>query len=88
MVFGRKSRRANVNTRDISAGDAFNPEGVHGSGYDAENAGGKGKRLNRVADPVVLGDSDVDSAHIVTKQLELEASNSIKYRTCSWEKVN
>ena len=36
--------------------------------------------------PTVLND-DASSAMSVGKQMELEASNSIKYRSCSWQKV-
>ncbi len=32
--------------------------------------------------------SDTESALSVGKQMELEANNAIKYRTCSWPKVN
>jgi len=32
-------------------------------------------------------DSDSDSNVSVEKQMELEAGNAIKYRTCSWPKV-
>jgi len=45
--------------------------------------------MSRVGGPIpgIVGDSDADSALSVGKQLELEATNSIKYRTCSWPKV-
>ncbi|KAI9827546.1 MAG: hypothetical protein M1832_004896 [Thelocarpon impressellum] len=45
--------------------------------------------MNRIAPPLagtVVVDSDVDSLD-VTKQVELEANNAIKYRTCSWRKT-
>ncbi len=32
-------------------------------------------------------DSDTDSNATVSKQIEMEADNAIKYRTCSWQKV-
>jgi hypothetical protein len=32
-------------------------------------------------------DSDTDSSVDVTKQMEMESENAIKYRTCSWQKV-
>lgn len=35
----------------------------------------------------VIGESETDSQLSVGKQLELESTNSIKYRTCSWQKV-
>ena len=42
--------------------------------------------MSRVAG-VIGGEADQDSQLSVGKQLELEATNSIKYRTCSWQKV-
>jgi len=35
-----------------------------------------------------FGDSDTDSSISVGKQMEMEAGNAIKYRTCSWPKVS
>jgi hypothetical protein len=32
-------------------------------------------------------DDDSDASITVGKQMELEAENAIKYRTCSWQKV-
>lgn len=40
--------------------------------------------LEHQAHPVAQSDSDLE---VVGKQIELEAGNSIKYRTCSWQKV-
>ena len=59
-------------------------------GYDVEKTESKGRKMSRVAGPVsgTAGDSDADSAISVGKQMELESTNSIKYRTCSWQKVN
>lgn len=31
--------------------------------------------------------SDIESGTSVGKQIEMEADNAIKYRTCSWQKV-
>ncbi|MCJ1406978.1 hypothetical protein MMC19_001048 [Ptychographa xylographoides] len=58
-------------------------------GYDTEKQGPSERKLSRVGGPIpgTLGDSDAESAMSVGKQMELEASNSIKYRTCSWQKV-
>ena len=54
--------------------------------YDNERRGSR--RTSRIGGPVgrklSIGDPETDS---VGKQMELEASNSIKYRTCSWQKV-
>ena len=58
--------------------------------YDSEKQGYNGRNMHRVAPPLpgmVLSDTDTDSEMSVEKQLELESSNSIKYRTCSWQKV-
>ena len=51
-------------------------------GYDVEK---QGRKMSRVGDPLT---SDSDSGLSVGKQMELEATNSIKYRTCSWPKVS
>ena len=51
-------------------------------GYDLENP--TGRRMSRIDKPL---DSDTDSSLSVGKQIEKEASNAIKYRTCSWPKV-
>ena len=57
-------------------------------GYDVEKTEEhKGRKMSRIAGPN-LTDSDEDSMMSVGKQMELESSNSIKYRTCSWQKVS
>lgn len=58
-------------------------------GYDTEKQAHDDRKGSRVGGPVsgVLGDSDAESAISVNKQMELEATNSIKYRSCSWQKV-
>ena len=59
-------------------------------GYDTERQDVPGRKMNRIGAPIVSGtatDSDSDSAMSVNKQVELESANSIKYRTCSWQKV-
>jgi hypothetical protein len=48
--------------------------------YDGERRG------SRIAAP--LSGWDLESRASVGKQLELEADNAIKYRTCSWQKVS
>jgi len=35
----------------------------------------------------MAGDDSSDSSITVGKQMEMEAENAIKYRTCSWPKV-
>ncbi|KAI9800344.1 MAG: hypothetical protein M1825_004114 [Sarcosagium campestre] len=52
--------------------------------YDAEagTGDGRGRRMSRIDK-----DSDSDISDTVGKQIELEAGNDIKYRTCSWQKT-
>ena len=57
-------------------------------GYDVEKTGSKGRKMSRIAGAGLGESSDSDSAMSVGKQIELEATSSIKYRTCSWPKVN
>lgn len=49
--------------------------------YNVDVEGGDERKLSRI-------ESDTDSTLTVGKQIELEANNAIKYRTCSWPKVN
>ena len=57
--------------------------------YDSEKQGYNGRNMHRVAPPLpgMVSDADSESELSVEKQLELESTNSIKYRTCSWQKV-
>jgi hypothetical protein len=48
--------------------------------YDVEGAGGARRSS-------LLPQDSSDASFDVGKQIELEAENSIKYRTCSWKKV-
>lgn len=63
-------------------------EGYGGEPFDPESQGGP-RRLSRIDKPVGAADVDSDdsSGMSVGKQMELEAGNAIKYRTCSWPKV-
>ena len=90
LGIGTRSRKVDNTTRPITADnglvtsvDAMDDKPAYG--YDAENNEKGGKKLNRIAP--LLTDSDSDTDLSVGKQLELEATNSIKYRTCSWPKV-
>ncbi len=91
MALGIKSRRVNNTNQDIDVnnvndGNTFpSTAEKDGAMYDAEANNDKGRKMSRVAG--VVGESDTDSQLSVGKQLELEATNSIKYRTCSWQKV-
>ncbi|KAI9882786.1 MAG: hypothetical protein M1823_005465 [Watsoniomyces obsoletus] len=61
----------------------------HGSEDSAHDpAMGTGDVEKGVKNKPSLLVSDSESALSVGKQLELEANNAIKYRTCSWPKVN
>lgn len=44
----------------------------------------KMKDIENQRQPGVQSDSDTDD---IGRQIEMEAGNSIKYRTCSWQKV-
>lgn len=59
-------------------------------GYDAERQAPHDRKSSRVAAPILgmVGDCDAESAMSVGRQMELEKNNSIKYRTCSWQKVS
>ena len=86
MALGMKSRKVDNSTHDINVNDG---NGLTTSsdekGYDPETNEKGGRKMSRIGG--VIGESDTDSQLSVGKQLELEASNSIKYRTCSWQKV-
>ena len=85
MALGRKGRNVDNTTHEIDPNAATKEEGQY---YDPESNGEKeGRKMSRIAG-VLGGESDQDSQFGVGKQLELEATNSIKYRTCSWQKVN
>ena len=91
MALGFMSRSRKVdNTNqeiDVSNGNNSIPDtSEKGDGlYDPEANNEKGRKMSRIGG--VMGESDTDSTLSVGKQLELEATNSIKYRTCSWQKV-
>lgn len=63
----------------------------------AEHGGSKKskKPMNRIDRPITrsitgdsaMEDSGTDVSVSIGKQMELEADNAIKYRTCSWQKV-
>ena len=97
MALGRGTDAVvdNPNTQDISVNpqDGFSSQyggGAFGAS-DPEKGTGEPKvrKMSRIGGPIagVVGDSDTDSTLSVGKQVELEQANSIKYRTCSWQKV-
>ena len=88
LGFGRK-QAVKADTQEVSPHgvvETRDPEletGVYE--YDVEKGASAPRKGSRVADPVVVDDASVVS---VGRQMELEASNSIKYRTCTWQKVS
>ncbi|KAL8661154.1 MAG: hypothetical protein Q9202_005869 [Teloschistes flavicans] len=58
-------------------------------GYDAEKTEERGRKMSRIGGSKAIGAGDSDSGSVVSvgKQMEMEASNAIKYRTCSWPKT-
>lgn len=84
MALGRKAHKVDNTTHEIDPNSTTKEEAQY---YDPESIGEKGgRKMSRIAG-VMGGESDQDSQLSVGKQLELEATNSIKYRTCSWQKV-
>ncbi|KAK0307324.1 hypothetical protein LTR82_016042 [Friedmanniomyces endolithicus] len=76
----------------------FGKEGFYdGFGADAEKGGygGQARKMSRIDKPFnatgggndLTADDDTDPSISVGKQMELEAGNTIKYRTCSWQKT-
>ena len=81
------------NMQDIAFNekDAGPPQYGSGAfGSDPEKGEPRARKMSRIGGPIagIGGDSDADSVFSVGKQLELEQTNSIKYRTCSWQKVH
>lgn len=68
-----------------------------GNEKDVEGQEGpKHRKMSRIDRPVTgsiaaqgagFTDADSDASISVGKQMEMEAGNAIKYRTCSWQKV-
>ncbi|CAF9930470.1 MAG: hypothetical protein ALECFALPRED_004608 [Alectoria fallacina] len=84
MALGRKAHKVDNTTHEIDPNSTTKEEAQY---YDPESIGEKGgRKMSRIAG-VMGGESDQDSQLSVGKQLELEATNSIKYRTCSWQKT-
>jgi hypothetical protein len=75
LGFGnKKAKEAGIINNDVKS-----PEDV----YDPEDQSNGGRR--RVSR--VVGDDNSSTTLSIGKQIELEADNAIKYRTCSWQKV-
>ncbi|KAL8766542.1 MAG: hypothetical protein Q9209_006685 [Squamulea sp. 1 TL-2023] len=95
MALGRKSNVVVNDSNNITSldekrephGDPPLETGVYG--YDVEKTEQRGRKMSRLGGPSAIGitDTDEDSVVSVGKQVEMEASNAIKYRTCSWQKT-
>lgn len=89
MALGRKPEAGTTETdHDVAVDNSYHPDRLQESEYDPERTREKPRKMSRVVAPILLADSDAESANSVGKQLQLEAENQIKYRTCSWQKVN
>ena len=92
MALGRRSKvvdTSNTHDNPVAGKDNEAREASGAFGSDPEKGEPKARKMSRIGGPIpgIVGDSDADSALSVGKQLELEQTNSIKYRTCSWQKV-
>lgn len=77
--------------------NVLDTSGNYGAGYDQEGQRTHGDRpMRRISEPIVKpviggvvggSGSDSDSTMSVGKQIAMEESNAIKYRTCSWPKT-
>jgi hypothetical protein len=74
-LFSRKASPADGTSQNSNDKVAYEKN----SSYDAEAAAAG------ILAPV--GDSGSDASITIGKQIEMEANNAIKYRTCSWQKV-
>jgi len=98
LGFGKKKSDSSSPSSSPSTEKA-NPElskdGVFsGDQTSAENGGKKPRKMNRIDGPITkpiggenLNDDSTDSDVSIGKQMEKEAGNAIKYRTCSWQKT-
>ncbi|KAF2199231.1 putative neutral amino acid permease [Delitschia confertaspora ATCC 74209] len=80
LGLGRKSSSEKVNGKT-------DPEKLknqeHSYDVEQQDANHQGRRTSRLS----RRDSDSEATMSVGKQIELEAGNAIKYRTCSWQKT-
>ena len=80
--------------------NGFSPDNGADAEKQASRGGSAGRKMSRIDRPVtksisgnisgrrsIDGDMDSEASVSVGKQMELEAGNAIKYRTCSWPKV-
>ena len=84
MDLQHKERSTDSDPSDASA-PALSGSGPHGPDVEASGDIKPGKTELSASR---ASDSEEDGALTVEKQMELEAGNAIKYRTCSWQKVS
>ncbi|KAI4113906.1 MAG: hypothetical protein LQ345_005212 [Seirophora villosa] len=92
MALARDSKAAADGTNNISALDEQREphrDSASTGAYDVEKAEQGGRKMSRLGGPTTIGVANSDSASAVSvgKQMEQEAENAIKYRTCSWQKT-
>jgi hypothetical protein len=102
MALGFGKKKSDNSSSPISSPSANNADieltkdGLYsGDTAAAERGGKKPRKMNRIDGPItkpigaenVLNDDGTDSDISIGKQMEMEAGNAIKYRTCSWQKV-
>lgn len=89
MAIGKKASAVTQKiNHDVAVDNSYHPDLGKEPEYDPERTGEKDRKMSRLVAPILLADFDAESAVSVGKQLEREAENQIKYRTCSWQKVN
>ena len=75
---------------DNAPSQTIDPE-KYGPTYETDPEGGTfgGRKMSRVDGKTMTtsADTDSDSGLSVGKQIELEQSQAIRYRTCTWQKV-
>jgi hypothetical protein len=84
MAFGQRSKIVDIPNENMYGNGNGSPDDYK---RDPEKLG-QDRKMSRIAGPLPgLADSDSDSIG-VDKQIELEAGNAIRYRTCGWKRVS
>lgn len=90
LGFGRKKEVVDTsNNTNIAAFDEKSDPSDQAQ-YDKDPEKAEDERLrkmSRVGGPLTAPTTDDEATIGVAKQIELEQTDSIKYRTCSWQKV-
>ena len=80
------SSNRNNNNNNLDSSDNVDEKPI--GGWDLENNHGTPERkMSRITDPLP-GIAPTEESSELGKQIEMESNNAIKYRTCSWPKVN